>query len=106
MKIGSANYVMKWPGSNQQAYIKIVQVKKCNNSYDMEMSGQYSAILALECRGLEPIAWIPSSDFEAETITGKLFPTVDLSEGDWCDFDEDNDMPVSVMGLDYRIEKI
>jgi len=97
---------MKWPGSPQQCYIKIVDIKKCDGTYTAEDAGKYKPILGLECRGLEPCGWVPSDDFVAfSNPHGTPFPNVDLSDKDWCDFDDDNDTPVSVMNLNFVIEK-
>ena len=97
---------MKWHGSQHQSYIKIVDIKKCDGTYNLEDAGNYKTILGLECRGLEPYGWVPSDDFIAYSHPhGTAFINVDLSEKDWCDFDDDNEMPVSVMNLDYMLEK-
>ena len=100
---GTANFIMKWKGSKEQSYIKIVEVKKCDGSYKLDDAGKFVTILGIECRGLEPCAWIPSTDFLAETNSGKLMET-DLTDLDWADYDEDCDETVSIMGLEYKIE--
>ena len=111
---GDANFVMKWSGSNQQAYIKIIKNKlihdkyTCNNSN----SGSFVNILGLECRNLEISKWHPSIDFIAygkEDSNGDatVFDEVDLSDLDdgWCDYDEKTNESVSITNLQYEIVK-
>jgi hypothetical protein len=102
---GEANFVIKWPGSAGQAYIKLLSnVKGVKNSYNADDSGNFVTILAMECRNIEPIAWYPSFDFLIRSSSGKLFEYVDLSEKEWADYDEENDLSVSIMNLEYKIE--
>ena len=101
---GDANYVMKWPGSKVQAYIKIIDLKNVSGSYGAESTGEWTAVLGLECRGLEPLKCTLERDFVAESSGGHYFEEVDLSEGDWAEYDEENDMSVSVMNVETKIE--
>lgn len=55
-------------------------------------------------RGLEPIAWHPSTDFTVTSEGGTVFEAVDLSEGDWTDYCEKSAAPVSVMEVEHRFE--
>lgn len=42
----------------------------------------------------------------AESIGGAIFENVDLTDGDWAEYDEDNDTSVSITNVVYSIEKI
>ncbi len=103
---GVANFVMKWPGSQSQSYIKIVDLKKCTGDYTYEDSSKFVQILGLECRGLEIDRWIPTTDFNVETTSGIVFQNADLSDPDgWNEYDENLSEPVSIMNLESRIER-
>jgi len=56
--------------------------------------------------GIEPTSCIPGIDFSAESIGGTLFSNIDLSDGDWAEYDEENDAAVSITDVAYSIEKI
>ena len=103
---GDANFIIKWPYSKDQSYIKIITHRSVASSISAAQSGSFVTILAMECRNLEPIAWHPSFDFMARTTGGVLFDNdkVDLTDRDWAEYDEENDMAVSVTNLDYKIE--
>jgi hypothetical protein len=95
---------MKWPYANDQAYMKIVTHKQVKSLYKEEDSGKFVPILAVECRSLEPIAWHPNFDFVVQTTGGAIFDKVDLTDLDWAEFDEENDLSVSITNLEYKLE--
>jgi hypothetical protein len=104
---GEAHFVMKWPGGNgQQAYMKIVDMKGVDGTYQADATGSWVTILALECRGLKPIQWIPEMDFIAESSAGHYFEQVELTEHehDWAEYDEENDLAVSITNFECKIE--
>lgn len=65
-------------------------------------------VLALDCRGLEPYEFFPMGDEFVVTSTGgvKYDEDVDFSEGDWADYDAENDAPVSVSSFESKFERI
>ena len=101
---GISNFVMKWPGEREQSHIKIVPIKKVDGCYRANNSGEYVQILAMECRGLTPTKWYPMCDFSATSCGGFKFDEVDLSD-DWAEYDEENDMSVSIMALESKIDR-
>ena len=97
---------MKWdPKSPQQSYIKIVTVKKVDGSYNIEDNGKFKTILGLECRGLEITKYYPGDDFIADSTGGFTFESVNLEDGDWTEYDEKNDLSVSIMNFEHVIER-
>ena len=71
-------------------------------------SGEYVPILAMECRGIEPYAFHPlGNEFKAISSGGAVFEEdVDLSEGDWGDYDEENDEAVGVNDFESKIVSV
>ena len=61
-------------------------------------SGNYVPVLAMECRGLEPYAFhILGNEFKVTSVGGTVFDEdVDLSDGDWGEYDEEYDAAVGV----------
>eukprot|EP00571_Detonula_confervacea_P012194 CAMPEP_0172298772 /NCGR_PEP_ID=MMETSP1058-20130122/1271_1 /TAXON_ID=83371 /ORGANISM="Detonula confervacea, Strain CCMP 353" /LENGTH=188 /DNA_ID=CAMNT_0013008061 /DNA_START=59 /DNA_END=625 /DNA_ORIENTATION=+ len=68
-------------------------------------NGGYVPVLAMECRGMEPYAFHPmGNDFKVISEGGAVFDEdVDLSEGDWGDYDEENDLAVGVNEFESKI---
>mmetsp|Transcript_19876 Transcript_19876/g.55278 ORF Transcript_19876/g.55278 Transcript_19876/m.55278 type:complete len:105 (+) Transcript_19876:501-815(+) len=77
-------------------------------SMTSEDNGGWVPILAMECRGLEPYAFHPmSEEFVITSEGGTTFEEeVELGEGDWADYDEDNDAPVSMEGIEFKFEAV
>jgi Eukaryotic protein of unknown function (DUF866) len=76
-------------------------------TYTSEHSGMPIPILALECRGLEPYAFhcLGSDQFIVESMGGVKFESdIDFSDGDWAEYDEQNDASVSVEKFVVKIE--
>lgn len=112
---GEANYVMKWPGGAQQAYIKIVEIpakkggKDFKSTYTADDSGKWVRFVAMEARGIDIDKWIVTDDFgKAFGATGTVFDEVDLSDADdgWCDYDEKADASVSINEVQTRITRL
>lgn len=68
-------------------------------------SGEYVPVLAMECRGVEPYAFHPlGNEFKVVSEGGVVFEDdVDLSEGDWGEYDEENDAAVGVNEFECKI---
>ena len=68
-------------------------------------NGEYVPVLAMECRGVEPYAFHPlGNEFKVVSEGGVVFDEdVDLSEGDWGEYDEENDAAVGVNDFESKI---
>jgi hypothetical protein len=99
------HFTLKWEGSKKgstvtvldKAAVKTALKKKKGvevpRNYGADDSGNWAPILAVECRGIEPYAFFAmGDDFVVTTTGGQVFAEdVDLSEGDWGEYDEEND---------------
>jgi Eukaryotic protein of unknown function (DUF866) len=76
--------------------------------YNADDSGNFVPILLVECRGLEPYSFHPmGNDFVVTNAGGAEFSDeVDFSEGDWADYDADNDQSVSVSAIEFKWESV
>ena len=103
----TANLCLKFPGSSKPASICVQSIK--NTTRDSVLSadsGTFVPILALECRGAEPLAWHPSGYYLATAQDSHTeFNQVDLKTGDWCDFDEISDAAVGIYNVEWKITK-
>lgn len=97
---------MKWQGASTQSYIKVVPIKKVDGTYSLDDSGKWKSIIGLECRGIDLGKWYPGDNFMGVTTGGTQFETIDLEEGDWTEYDERNDLSVSIMNLEFEIARV
>lgn len=120
-----AHFTVKWEGSKKQstlivlssqeakAALKKKQKKKGKKGEDdhqprdltADDNDDYVPVLAMECRGLEPYAFHAlGNEFKVVSEGGNVFEDdVDLSEGDWAEYDEENDAAVGVNEFESRI---
>ncbi|CAB1110939.1 unnamed protein product [Ectocarpus sp. CCAP 1310/34] len=105
---GTANFIVKWQGAKKQATANIVEIKKVTTQglIKGDQSGEFVPIFALDCRGLEPVEWHPSTDFAVTSEGGTVYASdgVDLSEEDWSDYCEKSAAPVSIMEIEHKFE--
>ena len=120
------HFCVKWEGSKKASTLMVLDEegaksamkkikKKGGKNIDSEIdvprdvsaddSGQYVPILAMECRGLEPYAFHPmGEEFRVVSDGGLVFEDdVDLSEGDWGEYDEENDAALSINEFESKI---
>ena len=58
-------------------------------AYDIENSDKFATITTIECRGLELVGFEPREGWKAKGAeSGTVFEDVDLTDGDWADYDE------------------
>jgi Eukaryotic protein of unknown function (DUF866) len=95
-----------WAGQKKASVGRLLTADECKTALKKkktqapramtdEDSCQFVPIAALECRGLEPVGFecMGSGVFVVTSTGGVRFEAdqVDLSEGDWADYDEKND---------------
>jgi Eukaryotic protein of unknown function (DUF866) len=127
------HFALKWEGAKKAATLTVLSSdeartalkKKIKKKADLDglvpapytCSGSYAApILCVECRGMEPTAFFCiDSEFVVTSTGGATFGggnsdktdnKVDLSEGDWADYDAEHDAPVSVSEIEFKWEAV
>mmetsp|Transcript_19470 Transcript_19470/g.29558 ORF Transcript_19470/g.29558 Transcript_19470/m.29558 type:complete len:158 (-) Transcript_19470:96-569(-) len=118
------HFGLKWEGSKKISTLTVLNpaetksaLKKLGKKakgfavkevYTAEDSGSYVPLLAFECRGLEPYAFHPmGNEIKVTSEGGGVFESdVDLSEGDWADYDEENDLSVSISEFETKFESL
>ncbi|KAK2150874.1 hypothetical protein LSH36_384g01036 [Paralvinella palmiformis] len=101
---GRASLVIKCKLCARENSIDIV--KDSIKQYTAEDTNKFKTIIVFDCRGVEPIAFDARIGWTAkgeETVT--VFPEVDLSQGEWCDYDEKASEPVSIEELQHQFVK-
>lgn len=116
------HFALKWEGAKKRSTLIVLdeaatksafKKKKFKDefsyaSYTSEHSGNFVPVLAFECRGMEPYALHCLGDeFVVESEGGVKFDEdVDLSDGDWAEYDEENDASVSMSEFEAKIEAL
>ena len=115
------HFRLKWEGSKKFSVLQVLDAKEAAaalkkkkykgeepRAYTGDDSGNFVPILALECRGLEPYAFHPMQDEFVITSEGgcRFDEEIELGEGDWADYDADNDVAVSLEEIEFKFESV
>lgn len=104
---GQANLVQKCKFCGRDGTITMIQGSGRPLTGDDCEAGKYAPLMSFDCRGLEPVEYSFGGDqWKVETTAGTVFENVDLSVGDWAEYDEKGNMPVSVSNLKSRFDVV
>ncbi len=105
---GTANFVVKFNGSVKQATAN-VKVGGCLEKgggkarITAAQSDEWVPLVEFECRGLNITEWHPTNEFTVISSAGTSFTEADFSEGDWSEYDEEAQEPLSVTCVEWEI---
>ncbi|CAC9699121.1 conserved protein, unknown function [Plasmodium reichenowi] len=99
---GTANFMIKWTEYPKYSTINFVNTKN-SCSYEEVNNNEWRDFASFECRGIELIDFIPSNNFIVEDTKGKLYYDVNLSDQNWCDYNEEHEMCVGIYNLEYEV---
>eukprot|EP00980_Cylindrotheca_fusiformis_P027801 scaffold22560_cov135-Cylindrotheca_fusiformis.AAC.12 len=115
------HFRLKWEGSKKASTLQVLDEKEVAatlkkkkykgdrpRAYTGEDSGNWVPVLAMECRGIEPFSFHPMSDeFVITSEGGFVFnEDIELGDGDWAEYDAENDVPVSLEDVSFKFEAI
>lgn len=103
---GTANLVLKWPGTKSQATLSVYDSKRVKDSIDEDDHEKWVPIAAFEGRGIEPVAChTPLHGITVVSTGGTTFESIQIEDGDgWIDFCPKAEVPVSVSPLSWKFE--
>lgn len=100
----SSNFVFKCKFCGKENQLDIIE--KSVHGYTKEKEGSFHTIVEFDCRGMEPIKFSPREGWIVEASEGgQKFADVDLTEGDWIEYDEKLQESVRVYELEFRFIK-
>lgn len=66
---------------------------------ELAESGKYAPLMLFDCRGYEPVDFAFGSGWKVESLEGTKFDGIDLSGGDFAEYDEKGECPVMISNL-------
>ncbi|KAG0344906.1 hypothetical protein BG004_004099 [Podila humilis] len=101
---GEANLVMKCKFCKRESSADFASKPV---AYEIENNHKFATIITIECRGLEPIDFEPRLGWKAKGAeSGTPFEDVDLSEGEWVEYDEKSELPVGISNIEAKFVKV
>lgn len=99
---GDANFVFKCRFCKRESSATLTETGKTLNIDDKKPA----EILQIDCRGLELKEFRADGDFQCKGESGTPFKEMDLTEGEWFDYDEKNSEEVSVTDVKWDIKRV
>ncbi|KAF9213547.1 hypothetical protein BGZ59_005177 [Podila verticillata] len=101
---GEANLVMKCKFCKRESSADFSSKPV---AYEIENNDKFATIVTIECRGLEPVDFEPRMGWKAKGAeSGTVFDEVDLSEGDWAEYDDKSELPVAISNIEAKFVKV
>ncbi|KAJ4416397.1 hypothetical protein N0V85_002291 [Neurospora sp. IMI 360204] len=100
---GEANFVWKCKNCKRESSASI---KAAPAAYEQTEPAKKQKIIEFDCRGLEFVEFNPEGSWLAEGVDSNTkFADIDLTEGEWFDYDEKANDEVSIKELKWEINR-
>jgi len=101
-KGSTAHFVWRCGSCKRESSAKF-ETASTPQPYSADANGQFAPLVVIECRGLEFVEFDPMGIWRCAGLdSGTQFPEVDLSEGEWVDYDEKAALPVGISGIESK----
>lgn len=102
---GTANFTVKWvKDAKKAAYLTVVPVKGLTRHITAEDDNAWVPLIGFDCRGLDVTGFHPEDGFVIKSKSGATFADVDLSQGEWVEYDEKLGDSVGIYDLEHKLE--
>ncbi|KAK1053696.1 hypothetical protein LTR33_014325 [Friedmanniomyces endolithicus] len=100
---GDANFVWRCKNCKREHSANITDTPK---AYPQQSPAKAKNILTLDCRGLEFVEFKADGAWKATGVeSGTKFADIDLTEGEWFDYDEKAGEEVSIKDVKWEIRR-
>ncbi|RYP68963.1 hypothetical protein DL771_006385 [Monosporascus sp. 5C6A] len=100
---GEANFVWKCKNCKRESSASIKNTPK---PYERTEPPKGQTIIEFDCRGLEFTNFSPEGEWLADGVdSATKFQEIDLTEGEWFDYDEKAGEEVSIKDLKWEIKR-
>eukprot|EP00475_Leptophrys_vorax_P009002 TRINITY_DN15905_c0_g2_i1.p2 TRINITY_DN15905_c0_g2~~TRINITY_DN15905_c0_g2_i1.p2 ORF type:complete len:163 (+),score=12.31 TRINITY_DN15905_c0_g2_i1:203-691(+) len=102
---GTANLVQKCTLCARVGSISLVDGHAKPLTAEDSEARRFAPLVCLDCRGMEPVEFFPKDGWRAEGAeSGTVFGEIDLSEGEYSDYDERAGESVSILNIESEIK--
>ncbi|KAJ8774789.1 hypothetical protein K2173_017235 [Erythroxylum novogranatense] len=103
---GTTNLVQKCKFCDREGTITMHPGKGKPLTQQISDTGKYAPLMMFDCRGYEPESFIFTVGWKAESHAGTKFENIDLSGGDFTEYDENGGCPVMISNLSSKFEVV
>ncbi|XP_073525351.1 CXXC motif containing zinc binding protein-like [Phyllobates terribilis] len=96
---GTAHLVQKCKFCDREGNINMIPGRGQPLTLEVCESGKLAPLMQFDCRGFEPIDFAFGDGWKAESEAGTKFENLDLSPGEFSEYDEKGECPVMISNL-------
>eukprot|EP00850_Spirogloea_muscicola_P008341 SM000044S15988 [mRNA] locus=s44:420753:421610:+ [translate_table: standard] len=101
--VGATNLIQKCKFCGRTGTISILDGRGRPLTAEDSEAGRFVPVLGMDCRGIQPVQFIPGDGWEAKGAeSGTTFANIDLSDGDWSEYDEKLQLPVGISNVQHE----
>ncbi|GAB2223425.1 hypothetical protein Droror1_Dr00017566 [Drosera rotundifolia] len=96
---GTTNLVQKCKFCTREGTATMIPGRGKPLTKELSEAGKFAPLMVFDCRGFEPVDFAFGSGWKVQSIAGTTFEHVDLSAGEFAEYDEEGRCPVMVSNL-------
>ncbi|KAG6556267.1 hypothetical protein Mapa_002208 [Marchantia paleacea] len=101
---GTAHLVQKCKLCDSVGNISLIEGRgKPYTSEDSE-AGKFVPVACFDCRGMEPATFSLRDGWSAEGLSGTKFENIDLTDGEWSEYDERASASVGILNIEHTFD--
>ncbi|XP_010526157.1 PREDICTED: UPF0587 protein C1orf123 homolog [Tarenaya hassleriana] len=103
---GTCHLVQKCKFCEREGNVTMVPSKGRPLTQEDTEAGKYAPVMAFDFRGYEPEDFVFGDGWKAESLEGTKFEGIDLSSGEFAEYDEKGECPVMISNLRARFRVV
>ncbi|KAK3213047.1 hypothetical protein Dsin_017753 [Dipteronia sinensis] len=103
---GTTNLIQKCKFCGRDGTVTMIKGRGNPLTQEASESGKYCPVMLFDCRGFEPVDFIFGDGWKVESIAGTKYEGVDLSSGDFAEYDEKGECPVLISNLRSKFDVV
>ncbi|KAL2317890.1 hypothetical protein Fmac_031766 [Flemingia macrophylla] len=101
---GTTHLIQKCKFCGRDGTVTMIQGRGKPLTQEITEAGKFAPLMLFDCRGYEPVDFVFGVGWKVESLEGTKFDNVDLSSGDFADYDEKGECPVMISNLRATFE--
>ncbi|GMH06956.1 hypothetical protein Nepgr_008796 [Nepenthes gracilis] len=96
---GTTNLVQKCKFCDREGTVTMITGRGQPLTQEASEAGKSSRLMVFDCRGFEPLEFAFYGGWKVESVAGTTYDDVDLSAGEFAEYDEKGECPVMISNL-------
>ncbi|CAI0408277.1 unnamed protein product [Linum tenue] len=97
--IATVAKVMSCKFCEREGTVSLIPGKGKPLTQELSEAGKYTGLMMFDCRGYEPVGFLFEGGWMVETAAGTKFEDIDLSDGEFMEYDEKGKCSVMISNL-------